>query len=798
MKVSLNWLREFVTLPANVPALTDLLTLAGVEVEGVQTLGVAIPKVVVAQILSSEQHPNADRLSVCKVDDGSGHPRQIVCGAKNYRVGDKVPLALPGAVLPGDFKIKVGKLRGVESEGMMCSAEELGLPKGEDGLLILPSTAPVGSSFSDLFPGDTVLDLEITPNRPDLLSHYGIAREIAALTGQELNAMAPAAIHGALFETTRRIEVATSACPLYTAVTIKGVKVGPSPDWLRHKLEAVGLRPINNIVDITNLVMLEVGQPLHAFDAAKVNGDIRVRPAQAGEQFLALDGRTYTLQPGHVVIADAESALALAGVMGGELSGVTASTTDIILESALFDSSTIRRTSRELGLSSDSSYRFERGVDTAGVFFASHRAASFIHHLAGGESVAFGIGFGEGSTFGFDPEAAAQQDTLALGPAYSHTVTLRPDRVEAMLGTPLAPERIEAILTGFGLQKSEDGWEIPSYRQDLQREIDLIEEIARVVGIDAIPARLSGSPAPSSAADLAYDFAMGLRQKLVGLGLSEARTSTLVSAARRGEAVPALGLKNPLGEDQSFLRTSLVPGLLGAITHNLRQGARTVALYEVGRTFKNVPGDEESPTLALVLTGEASVPDWRGTKPRELDWHDAKGLVESLAPATFAKREASPAPLTLSADIVVSGQTVGLLGQLAPAAARDLDATGPVLVVELSLVALQKALLPTAYSDIPRFPSTKRDIAIVAPSALGYGEIENVLRTAKDPLLASVELLSVFSDPTGEKLPADRKSVAISLTFRADGRTLTTEEANAASERLKQRLKAELAVDFRE
>lgn len=775
MKVSLNWLKELVELPASVAELTDLLTLAGVEVEGVETTGVSIPKIVVAQILESERHPNADRLSVCKVDDGSGTPRQIVCGAKNYKVGDKVPLALPGAEMPGGFKIKVGKLRGVESEGMMCSAEELGLPKGEDGLLILPADAVTGTPFSDLYPGDTVLDLEITPNRPDLLSHIGIAREVAALTGKTLTLPATSAPD---FTVAGSVVIDTPNAPLYTVLAISGVKIGPSPDWLRKKLEAVGLRAINNVVDITNFVMLEMGQPLHAFDAAKLSGGIRVRAAVEGEEFLALDGRTYKLNPDNVVIADDKHALALGGVMGGEGSGVTNSTTDILLESAYFIPGNIRRTSRTLGLSSDSSYRFERGVNMANVRAASRRAADLIVEIAGGVIGAF-------------QESAVGSIDQAV------VVALRPERVTALLGAEIPSDRIDEILTGFGLDKTDAGWSIPSFRQDLTREVDLIEEIARVVGIEKIPARLTAIPSVPGSADTIYDFQMAVRQKLAAQGLSEARTSTLISEAMLWQDLPAIRLRNPLGEDQAFLRTSLVPGLLSALGRNVRQGAGRIGLFEVGRTF-HAEGQEERSTLALVLSGETAA-DWRGAKTRGLDWHDAKGLIEVLLRGPFVLQKTEvKAPLALGVKILVGEKCVGQLAQLAPSAARELDVTGAVLVAELDLKALRGLSVRRELEEIPKFPVVTRDIAIVGPLGLAYGEIEDTLRGANEPLLTRIEPFDIFTDASGEKLPADRKSIAISLTFRDAGRTLNSEEVNAACERLKQGLKAKLAVDFRE
>lgn len=790
MKISLNWLRESVELPSSVDELSHLLTRAGVEVEGVISLGVAIPKVVVAQINESTQHPNADRLSVCKVDDGSGVPRQIVCGAKNYKVGDKVPLALPGAVLPGDFKIKVGKLRGVESEGMLCSAEELGLPKGEDGLLILPGDAKVGAEFSEIFPGDTVLDLEITPNRPDLLSHTGIAREVAALTGKALRDVeVPAVAHtlGAA------VEVSTERCPFYTVQAIAGVTVGPSPEWLKRKLEAVGLRAINNIVDITNYVMFELGQPLHAFDADKLEGAIRVRDAAEGESFLALDGRTYKLTAADIVIADGGKAVALGGVMGGEDSGVTAGTKNILLESAAFEPSSVRRTSRTLGLLSDSSYRFERGVDRAGVGLASDRAVSLILELAGGTAGELRVGAPAGHAVGTGASAEKIRETV-----FVRTLPLRHERVTALLGTEIPAIEINAILSGFGLRKNADGWDIPSYRQDLVREVDLIEEIARVIGMERIPSRLSAAPAVPGQADAVYDFQMELRQKLVGQGMSEARTSTLVSEAAQWQDTPAIRLRNPLGEDQAFLRTSLLPGLLGAVERNIRHGAKQIGLYEIGRTF-HAEGKEETGVLAFVLTGETVASGTRGEKARALDWHDARGIFESLAPASLEFRKIdAKAPLALAAEVFSGEAHLGVLGQLAPSAARALGANAPVLTAELSLDALRGLSGKRVYRDIPKFPAVTRDLALVCPLDLPYAQIESTLRAAKEPLLERVEPFDLFVDPSGMKLPVDRKSLAISLTFRTGERTLTGDEINAACERLRQQLKAQLAVDFRE
>ena len=429
-----------------------------------------------------------------------------------------MPLALPGATLPGNVAIKVGKLRGVESEGMLCSAKELRLAEDAAGLLILPATAPVGAPIGELYPSDTIFDLEITPNRSDLLSHVGLAREVAALTGQTLRHPVEAMETPVGGDPVAHLPViiaanARAACPFYTARFLDGIRVGPSPEWLRSRLESVGVRSINNVVDVTNFVMLELGQPLHAFDASEIGAaGLGVRLAATGEELMALDGRTYRLQPHHLVVARIDGrAEGLAGVMGGEESGVTARTTSLVLESAYFTPAGIRRTARELGLSSDASYRFERGVDPAGVLAASRRAEDLLLEICGGAS-----------------RGVTQTHLLPGQMELEPLVSLRLDRCAQALGMDISAERVEEILTGFGLAKTDEDlsddsteWRVPSYRPDLRREIDLIEEVARVIGLDQVPSRAQGTFAPASAVDADYDFLMRLRRELVGLGFTE-------------------------------------------------------------------------------------------------------------------------------------------------------------------------------------------------------------------------------------------------------------------------------------
>src|SRR5216117_4392215 len=433
MKFSVNWLREFVDLPENPEEIAELLTRAGVETENIEQRGAKIDKVIVSQITASSRHPNADRLTVCEVDDASGTKRRIVCGATNYKVGDKVPLALPGTKLPNGTEIRKSKLRGIESEGMLCSPIELRLGEDASGLLILSPDAKIGAPIGDLFPADTILDVEITPNRGDLLSHFGLAREIAALTGKKLREPPPLRTADT---TVAGVKIsATRECPFFSARKIDNVKVGPSPQWLRAKIESVGIRSINNIVDVSNFVMLELGQPTHAFDANKLKGDINVRVAHAGERFLALDGNTYSLKPDNLVVADQERAVGIAGVMGGEETGVTESTKSILLESAYFLPASVRRTARNLNLPSDASYRFERGVDPQMVLRASHRATELICEIAGGIP-------------------AKEVGAAGKVPANPSDVSLSYEKCDRVVGVTIKPKTVDEILERFGLKKS--------------------------------------------------------------------------------------------------------------------------------------------------------------------------------------------------------------------------------------------------------------------------------------------------------------------------------------------------------
>src|SRR5437773_2040235 len=573
MKFSVNWLAEFVDLPKNAEAIADLLTRAGVETENIETRGAKIDKLIVSQVTASSRHPNADRLTVCEVDDGSGTKRQIVCGATNYKVGDKVPLALPGAKLRNGTEIRKSKLRGVESVGMLCSAIELGLGQDATGLLILSPEAKIGAPIGDLFPSDTVLDVEITPNRGDLLSHFGLAREIAALSGTKLKSM-PREMKMEIRRSGVTI-AATHECPFFSARKIDNVKVGPSPQWLRAKVESVGIRSINNIVDISNLVMLELGQPTHAFDADKLKGGINVRIAREGEKFLALDGNNYLLTSENLVIADEERAIAIGGVMGGEETGVTESTRNILLESAYFLPATVRRMARNLNLPSDASYRFERGVDPQMILRASQRASELIREIAGGNPA---------------KEIAAAGE-LPPNPA---DVSLDYNKCDQVLGIAIKSKTVDEILERFGLSKGEirnqrksetSTWEIPSYRRDLQRDVDLIEEVVRAYGVQKIAGTDRSRFTASSMADRWYDLESALRNGLLTRGFAEVRTSKLIPRHSIASGENAIKVRNPLSEDHVALRPSLLLGLLAVLDRNMRAGTEHVAIFELGRVF---------------------------------------------------------------------------------------------------------------------------------------------------------------------------------------------------------------------
>ncbi|HJT82646.1 MAG TPA: phenylalanine--tRNA ligase subunit beta [Chthoniobacterales bacterium] len=790
MKFSVSWLREFVDLPENLEELTDLLTMAGIEIESIENTGADIDNVIVAEITASSRHPDADRLSVCEVNDGTPMKRQIVCGATNYRVGDKVPLALPGAVLPNGTKIRETKLRGVQSEGMLCSAIELGLGEDAAGLMILSPFAKTGAPLKEVFPKDTVLDVEITPNRGDLLSHFGLAREIAAITGKTVrkpfddSAGPPPAIEREAIHLS-----APDLCPFFSARLVEKVKVGPSPDWLRLKIEGLGIRSINNIVDISNFVMLELGQPTHAFDADKLKSGIDVRLAREGEKFLALDGKTYSLTPENLMIADDERPIGIGGVMGGEETGVTDDTRNVLLEAAYFSPASIRRTARLLNLPSDASYRFERGVDPGMILRASQRAAELMKQIAGGHPA---------------PKVWVSGDP----PSNPPDVRIRYARCRRLLGVNVERNRTDDILSRFGLTKvgesngeAEAGstWKIPSHRRDLRREVDLIEEVVRIFGVHQIAGSDRSRFTSSSGADIEHDREANLRRTLAGRGLSEARTSKLIPRNAVGFAERAVELRNPLSEEHVALRPTLIGGLLDVLGRNVRAGAERVTVFEIGRIFQP-PNAREERHVGILMWGRAHAEThWRNDAKRRLDFFDLKGAISSVLGGDVSFRRASRDHLALAVDIVLADQVIGWAGQLSRLLASKADAPGAVLVAEfLDSAATQIRESSRKFDEFGRFPAITRDIAMIVPETVTHENVYAEIIGETEPLLESVKLFDVFSGKDAQHIGSERKSLAYTLTYRDKSRTLTTDEVNAAHGRIRERLQSKLGAELRE
>jgi len=839
MKTTHNWLRQYVDFDWRPEELAERLTMLGIEVEGIRRLGGEFEGIVVAQVVTRDKHPNADKLSVCRVNDGQGE-RQIVCGAQNFKAGDNVPLILPGHTLPVQpgqepFTIKVGKLRGVESRGMMCSPKELGLSEDAAGLLILREDAQVGQPFAEYLgrpASDVVYDREITPNRPDLNSVIGIARELSALTGTplrlpELRTREPAGPGNTEPPPKAEDLVAVrledpELCPRYTARIIGGVKVAPSPDWLRSTLEKVGIRSISNVVDVTNYVMLEIGQPLHAFDCrllAKTGPDARstvvVRRAAEGERFTTLDGQERTLTRQMLLIADETKPVALAGIMGGQNSEINLNTVDVLLESACFKPQNIRFTSRRLELRTESSYRFERGGDIGICDWASRRAAQLILQTAGG-TLAQGL---------VDAYPAPVQPTQ---------IKLRPHKVNELLGIDLRPEEIEASLGRLGLKtlarkpRPVDAepaapepitFRIPTFRVDLKREVDLTEEVARLYGVDRIPATPPRGAIGSNAYDAVHDALAEARRILAGLGMFEAQGQTLISdtAAKLIAADTLVPLANPLSSDMNVLRPSLLPGLLEALRHNLSHKNEDAALFELGRVFSAAPGlpsssalsqgpaggVREERRLALALTGRRKPMFWSGEdREAKLDIFDLKGSLEEfldqfgLRGITYARRPESAALFSESATIHLGKSQLGELGQLHPSLAKTYDLRDAVLLAELNLdLLLARRNAAKSFRPLPAFPSIRRDIAMLVPEATAHDAVLQAVKEAKPANLESVELFDVFR---GKNVPPGQKSMAYAFTYRSPERTLTDAEANAAHEKLVAVLRQRLQAVVRE
>ncbi|MBG86025.1 MAG: phenylalanine--tRNA ligase subunit beta [Verrucomicrobiales bacterium] len=804
MKVTLNWLKQYVDFDWTPEELTERLTMLGLEVEKVEEVGGGFDGVVVAEVLTRDKHPDADKLSVCRVKDGEGE-RQIVCGADNFQAGDKVPLVLPGASLPpkkeGEkpFTIKVGKIRGVESHGMMCAPSELGLEGDSSGLMILPADATVGQPFAEHLgcaEKDVFYDLEVTPNRPDWNSVIGIAREIAALTANKLKLPDPALPEPKAGKAEDHVAVRLDdpeLCPRYAARVVKGVKVGPSPDWLRNTLEKVGIRSISNVVDVTNFVMLEIGQPLHAFDyhligkGAQGKPTIVVRPAAEGEKFTTLDDKEHHLNAENLLIADEHKGIALAGVMGGLNTEINDDTQDVLIEAAYFNPTNIRRTSKRLNQSTDASYRFERGCDPNIVDWASRRAAQLIIETAGGE-------LAEGVVDAYP------------NPVEPKTITLRHEKVNQLLGIELTNEEIDNHLKSLELENPAPGkFEIPTYRVDLKEEIDLVEEVVRLYGVDKIPATEPRGAHGSNEYDSVHDQIAEARRILTGLGLDDAQGQTLIGndqAELATDAENIIALSYPLSSDMNVLRPSLLPGLLDALSHNLTHSNNDVSLCETGRVFFKQGGElKEERRIAIAITGQRDPSSWAGNEGK-YDIHDLKGILDEFLEdyglrGVFYTRRTEATPLFIeSAGIKLGGKLlVGQIGQLQPRLGKDLKLRDPAFLAELNLdVLLQRRNPKNSFQQLPTVPGSRRDVALLLPEEITHEEILKTAKKAKADNLESVELFDIFR---GQNIPEGQKSVAYAFNYRHPERTLKDKEVDKAHNKVVEQLKSKLNATVR-
>ncbi len=801
MKISLNWLSDYVQLNGHSPEeLARRLTMAGLEVEGVDHPGAALAGVVVAQIVESNKHPDADKLSVTTIDAGQPAPLQVVCGAKNYQVGDKVPLATVGTKLPNGIEIKASALRGIDSFGMLCSSRELGLSEEHAGLLILDPALKVGTPIAQaLALDDVIFEVNVTPNRPDALCHLGIARELATLLGQKvklpavkLNESAQPASEAISI----RIDDSTR-CLRYGARVIEGVKVGPSPAWLQHRLKACGMRAINNLVDVTNFVMLEWGQPLHAFDLEHLAGSqIIVRTARAGEKLTTLDGKERALAAEDLLIADRDAGQVLAGIMGGARSEVTAGTTRVLLECATFQPMTVRRSAKRHGLHTESSHRFERGTDVSAVPAVLDRAAALIAELCGGTV------------------RAGRVDVVpkSLAP---RRVKLRPARVGELLGIAVPPAESTGILLSLGFKQVDaEHWEVPQARVDIGGEEDLIEEIARIRGYEQIPAVLPrglGVLAPEPKGALAE---RRIRTALAGAGLDEVVNYSFVAPsdlAAFAAETGAIGVTNPLSAEQAVMRTTLLPSLVQNVTRSARHQAQGVGFYEIARSYRPDPeggGPAHRPVaierleVAGVLWGLRDEARSWTAKDAAVDFYDAKAAVEAVLSALHLEG-VTWEPLVCAwyhpraaAVVMRAGKRLGTLGQLHPRAQKSLDAPDGIFLFQLDLDELIAAavLVPQAV-PLTRFPAVLRDLALVVAMGRENEEIRKLIVEVGAPLVEDARIFDVY---TGKPIPEGQKNVAYALRYRAADRTLTDLEVNVAHAKIVAEVNQRLGAQLRQ
>jgi phenylalanyl-tRNA synthetase beta chain len=801
MKISLNWLRDYVEIRMGVKELINLLTMGGLEVEADTPMGQGFEKIVVAEIESIRRHPNADRLVLAEVKTGE-EKFSVVCGATNIREGQKVPLALVGAKLPIGTEIKRSKIRGEVSEGMLCSEIELGMGQDASGIMILDHNASLGASLGEaLGLTDTILDISITPNRPDCLCVIGVAREVAALTHQGLKypAISLSDQGSEIHQRTSVTILDPDLCPRYVARMIEGVKIGPSPHWLRNRLEKVGIRSINNVVDVTNYVMMEHGQPLHAFDFELLEeGRIVVRRAQKGEEFTTLDGVKRSLDEEMLMICDGVKPVALAGIMGGLNSEIRAETRTVLLESAYFHPMNNRRTSKKLGFETEASYRFGKGVDYGGSLTAANRAASLIQEFAGARVV-------EGVVDAYPK------------PIRSNPIRLGVQSMNRILGTAIPVQQVRAYLEDLELDvREEDEATLsvtpPSFRGDLEREIDLVEEVARLDGYEKVPLTLPKGPPSSEGGSRELILEQKVKDLLIRHGYHEVITYSFttphsLNALRlsaedlRRKCLPIL---NPLTEDSSVMRTSLIPGLMETARYNLSYKNVNLRIFELKRVYLNIGGERlprEVQYLTGLAMGMAGDAHWASSR-RPIDFYDVKGCLEDLFEylqikgVKFGRTEDIPyLHPGKSSRVLLGEEVVGVLGEIHPQVLSDYEIPGKIYLFEIDFERMGKyAEEGRRFRPLPKFPAIQRDLSVVVEDHLEAKRVEEAIRLLQQPLIDEVKLFDVYRGPP---VPQGKKSFSYRIRYQASDRTLTDDEVNQYHEKVISRLREIFKAELR-
>lgn len=794
MKISLNWLREYVDFNLSIDEIVHQLTMAGLEVEAVHQLKPTFHGIVAGDVISKEKHPNADKLSVCRVNVGS-ETLQIVCGAPNVAAGQRVPIAMIGAELKGNFKIKPVKLRGIESHGMICSERELDLSESHDGIMVLdPQKFELGVDVANkLVPEDTVIEVNVTPNRPDCLSHIGVARELAAISNSKLKKPI-IRIQESQNSIGDFISVKINdetACPRYVGRLIQNVQIAPSPEWMKNRLEAVGVRSINNIVDITNYVLMETGQPLHAFDYDKLDSqEIIIRKAKEGETFQTLDNKEHTLKTDDLLICDGPKGVALAGIMGGANSEISDQTVNIFLESAYFDPMTIRKSAKRLGMSTEASQRFERGADPENTIYAADRAAQLFCELANG-SLAKNVA-------DVYPKVINKK-----------SVSLRFSSIPKILGISIDKEKIVEMLSSIELEV-QDGDPIqvviPTNRPDLTREIDLIEEVVRLYGYDNITPKTETTFTLQSEIDEELQFTEKLKDLMVGLGYREIWTASFTSKKNLDILAPnlnAVNVKNPLSPDTAYIRTTLATGVLESVKWNFNRGSKNLQLFEIGKQF--IANDSSLPTESTILMGALAgnvhyKNHWR-EKSRSMDFYDIKGNVEAL----FAKLHIQEYnwikdPVYLlnsqsSLSIVVNNNKIGWAGEVSDKISDSFGLEKGIFLFQLDLHLLFRCLPGrTKYQTIAKYPIVKRDLAILVDEDILVQDLQSIITEKSGSLLINTEVFDFYH---GEQIPSGKKSIAFSLSFQSNERTLTENEIEPIIQSVMKALESKYSATLR-